>query len=308
MKTFVLLSASRLLAALSSKSPALAWAFRGVFVLCLAYVVLIGVLYFMQDSLIFPGHVFQGKSFARYDPQPGTELISLSTPKGERVAALFGEALSPKGEPLPEAAQRPTILYLYGNGQCLNYAQEELDLFRRLGTDVLVPDYLGYGLSAGKPGESGCYAAADAAYAYLTRDRGVQPGKLYIVGWSLGGAVAIDLAAREPAAGLATFSTFTSMEEMAKRQYPYLPVSWFLRSRFESEAKMPRVSCPVLLGHGERDRRVPFDMEERLARAVKTKATRFSVKDAGHNDFYVTGRDQIVREMGVFIRSDLKSR
>jgi fermentation-respiration switch protein FrsA (DUF1100 family) len=79
---------------------------------------------------------------------------------------------------------------------------------------------------------------------------------------------------------------------MARRQYPYLPVSLLLRHRFESERKIKAVTCPILLGHGELDTHVPFFMRNRLAKAAGGPVSLFSVKDAGHNDFFDEGREQ----------------
>ena len=156
-------------------------------------------------------------------PRADAELVTLSTANGDRVVALFGPALTREGEPHPEASRRPTLLYFYGNGMCLNDTLEQFDHFRRLGANVLIPDYVGYGMSGGQPGESGCLATADAAYDHLQSRRDVDPRAIVAVGWSLGGAVAIDLASRRPVAGLAAFSTFTSMVEMARRNFPFLP-------------------------------------------------------------------------------------
>lgn len=194
------------------------------------------------------------------------------------------------------------MLFFYGNGECLNYDLDRFDQLRRLGVNVMIPEYVGYGLSTGKAGEAGCTATADAAYLFLTTQKGVQPKRLMVVGWSLGGAVAIDLASRKPVGGLAAFSTFTSMVEMGHRQLPWLPVSVLLRHRFENERKLRQVACPVLLGHGDQDRRVPYEMCARLASAVKGPVRQFSVKGAGHNNFFGGEKGQVFNELRRFIR------
>ena len=165
----------------------------------------------------------------------------------------------PDGNPHPEAGQRPTILYFYGNAMCLNDAMFEFDHFRRLGLNVMIPEFVGYGMSAGKPSETGCRDTADAAFAHLQGRKDINPKKIVAAGWSLGGAVAVDLAARKPVAGLIAFSTFTSMAEMSRRSFPFLPATLLLRHRFDSEAKMSHLTCPILLGHGRRDEIVPVD-------------------------------------------------
>ena len=131
------------------------------------------------------------------------------------------------------------MIYFYGNAMCLSYATADLDRFRRLGLNVLIPDYVGYGMSGGSPSEKGCQATADAAYDYLVSTRTVDPRQIIAAGWSLGGAVAIDLASRHAVGGLIAFCTFTSSKEMARTNFATgCPVSLFTGHRFESLNKI----------------------------------------------------------------------
>src|SRR5262249_38921007 len=125
------------------------------------------VLYSLQTRIIFPGWETQGQPYAEIHPRPGTDLIRLKTETGEPIVALFGPALTPAGWPHPRAADRPTLIYFYGNAMCLKAAAIEFDQFRRLGLNVVIPEYLGYGMSGGSPSERGCRATADAVYDYL---------------------------------------------------------------------------------------------------------------------------------------------
>ena len=175
---------------------------------------------------------------------------------------------------------------------CLAYAQTEFDRFRRLGFNVLIPDYLGYGLSAGKASEMGCRETAETAYQALVA-RGFPPSRIIAGGWSLGGAVAIDLASRRQVGGLIAFSTFTSTHDMALNIMPIPMPRWFFTHKFESQSKIATITCPILLGHGRLDRLVPFPMFERLAASAKGPLSTLVIDDAEHNDFFDVGGPRI---------------
>lgn len=267
--------------------------------LATAYVAQIGILYASQEAMLFPGACTQGKKQVK--PPEGAELVHLDTRSGERIAALFGSALLTDGKPDPEARHRPTLLYFYGNGTCLQTSLDEFELFRRMGANVLIAEYVGYGLSQGKPSEAACYETADTAYDYLYTRSDVDPARIVAAGGSLGGAIAIDLAARKPVAGLVTFMTFTSLTDVARKHFPLAPVDPLLRYRFDSLTKIRQVRCPVLLVHGQRDLLVPVGMMDRLAEAVPTRATRVTIPKAAHPDLFSKGRKPIAGALREFL-------
>jgi hypothetical protein len=259
-------------------------------VIILAYLGVAIIMFSIQDKFVFPGSATtQGQHDAILTPSRSYDLLSLPTAGGEKVAAIFGKALQPNGQPLPDAATRPTIVYFYGNGACMAYSTDVFDHVRRLGANIIIPEYEGYGMSPGKPSESGCYAAADAAYNYLLSRNDVDPKKIIAMGWSLGGAVAIDLASRRDIAGIITLSAFTSMPDVAHQMIPWLPVSLILKYRFDNLRKLAGISSPILIMHGTQDDLVPFAMAPKLAAAAKGKVTRFDVQGAGHNDIFDVG-------------------
>jgi fermentation-respiration switch protein FrsA (DUF1100 family) len=266
-------------------------------ILAAVYLGFAAVMFSIQARIIFPGHETQAQPFAEVRPRPGTELVRLTTRQGVPIVALYGPAMTADGHADPRSAERPTLLYFYGNAMCLKDAGSDFERFRRLGINVLIPEYVGYGMSGGSPSEWGCQATADAAYEFLVDTRGTEPNRIIVGGWSLGGAVAVDLASRKPVAGLIMFCTFTSGVDMAHRIVPVLPASLLLRHRFDNVRKIPRVTCPILIGHGRDDRIVPFEMGERLAAAARTPVTALWIDGADHNDFFdVAGRrvDQAV--------------
>jgi uncharacterized protein len=269
------------------------------------YLGTIGMLYLMQTSLIFPGRESQGQSWATLTPPAGAEMAQLTTAGGDRTVALFGCALALDGTPLADAASRPTIIYFYGNGDSLkNSSVYMFGALRRLGANVCVPEYVGYGMSTGEVGEKGCYATADAAYEYLLTRADVDRSKIIAMGWSLGAAVAVDLAARHPVAGLAMFSTFTSMSDMAREVYPFIPgASLILKHRFESLSKIEKITCPIVVGHGTVDQSIPFSMGQQLAAAAKVPVTFLAVEGAEHGDIFSVGEAQVFGALRQLVES-----
>lgn len=288
-----------------STSP-LAWrrlALRLLLILAVASAGFLLVFAAFQESLIFPGRATQGRPEARFRPPPGTERIDLTLPGPTRIAGLFGRALGAGGLPHLDAARCPTVLYFYGNGMCLATSLGELDFFRRLGANVLIVEYPGYGLSEGRPGGAEFADAADAALEYLRARPDVDPRRIVVSGWSLGGGVAIGLAARagDRVAGLAAFSTFTSLADVAHAHWPLLPASLLLRHRFDSERLIRSVTCPILLAHGRRDAIIPYHMMARLAAAPRTRAETLTIEEANHNDFFDLGSRDLAAALERFL-------
>ena len=207
---------------------------------------------FSQTRLIFTGSMSQGQSLAQFTLPAGSVLISAKTIEAQcEIAMLFGPALGTDGCTDPMADHRPTMLFFYGNGGYLAAAMVEFQFLRRMGANVLAIELPGYGLSGGNPSEAGCYDAADTALAYIQSRDDINPQLVIACGWSLGGAIAIDLASRTPLAGLATFSTFTGIADIAHKWFPLIPAraaSLFLVAHFASERKIGAVRCPILIG------------------------------------------------------------
>ena len=177
----------------------------------------------------------------------------------------------------------------------------EFNKLRRLGNNVIVSDYLGYGMSSGQPSEAGCYATAEAVWNHAINRPDVDKGKIVPMGWSLGAGSAIELASTKPVAGLAIFSPFTSIADMARRVMPIFPTSLLLRHRFDNEAKLPGVKCPILIMHGTRDGIIPFDMSKRLAKIAGDRATFVPVEGADHNDLFDVGGAEMFQTIREFI-------
>jgi hypothetical protein len=152
----------------------------------------------------------------------------------------------------------------------------------RLGRAVLVYDYPGYGKSTGQPSEAGCYAAGEAALGWLIKDQGVPANEIILVGESLGGAIAAELATRHPARLLVLHSAFTSFPDVSQARLPWYPSRYLVHNQMKNIEKIQRVHCPVLITHGTADWTVPFAHGERLFAAANEPKQFIRREGEGH--------------------------
>ena len=192
----------------------------GLRLLVLVLVGFLVVLYSLQDRMIFPGAATQGTPEATVHPAAGAELVTLATPRADKVTALFGRSAQPDGSPLADPMSRPALLYFYGNAMCLAYAEPEFERFRRLGLNVMIPDYLGYGLSTGKPSEIGCRRDGRGRAWSICGREGFPASTDHRRGVVAGRRRRHRPASRQPFGGLIAFSTFTSTHDMARNLVP----------------------------------------------------------------------------------------
>ena len=218
------------------------------------------------------------------------EEINFTTVEGRRLHGWFIPGKT-SGETADETGKNPvTWLWLHGNGGNISHRVEEVAMVHhRLGVNVVIFDYQGYGQSEGKPTEQGVYADARAALKYLEQRPEVTSGRIVYFGRSLGAAVAVNLASVEPPLGLVLVSPFSSVEDMAKLGYPFLPVGWLTRGRFDSVKTIAIVNRPVLIVHGALDDTVPPAQSEKLFHAANQPKRFLLLPRASHNDTSTSG-------------------
>ncbi len=248
-----------------------------------------------QKFLVFNAQASRTRTAAVGTSAPrGAQTVLLRTDAGDNIVAYFGHALRPNGSPDTGYARRPTLLFFTGKGSSIAPERGLFQSFRRLGVNVLMPDYVGFGQSGGQESETNCFATARAAYEFLRAQPDIDQKRLVIAGYSLGSGVAVDLAAHElkakqPVAGLALFAAYTSMADMGHQEYPIYP-AWLLRLilkyPFASAAKMSQITCPVLLVHSRADRLIPYAMSDKLTALAKGPVTRITVTHAGHAEYF----------------------
>jgi fermentation-respiration switch protein FrsA (DUF1100 family) len=169
---------------------------------------------------------------------------------------------------------------------------------------VLAVEYRGYGASEKtQPTEAGLYADARAAWRHLTEVRGVPASRAVLYGYSLGGAVAVQLAGEMSPAGLITEGAFSSAAAWVHFHYPWMPAALaglVMRNRFESLEKATSLSLPWLLFHGRRDHITPFSHGEALA-GTTAGVRRLVPLECGHEDAIEIESDQMERTLKEFV-------
>jgi fermentation-respiration switch protein FrsA (DUF1100 family) len=241
-----------------------------VLVALVCYVGLVAVMYLAQRALMYFPYT------ARMTPQeadfPQAQEIMLRAADGTNVIAWL----------VPPQENNPLVLYFHGNGGSVAH---RVARFRKLiddGTGLVALSYRGYGGSEGSPTEEGLIADARAAYDFA-RTR-YPDARIVLWGESLGTGVAVAIAAEKDVAAVILEAPFTSAADVAFSAYPFLPVSLLMKDQFRSDARIGKVTAPVLIMHGERDRVVPFRLGERLF-AMANEPKRFvRFPDGGHED------------------------
>jgi hypothetical protein len=187
----------------------------------------------------------------------------------------------------PPGSGRPlTLLLFHGNAENIADALPFATLTRRAGYNLLLLDYRGYGRSEGSPSERGIYLDGEAALAALQGRPGVDPERIVLWGRSIGAAVAVHLAATRPVRALVLESPFTSVRDLLREggYWILLGLARFGTYRFDSAARMPRVTVPVLVIHGTRDEIVPFALGRRLHDLAPGRKELLAIEGGGHND------------------------
>ena len=187
-----------------------------------------------------------------------------------------------------------TLLWFHGNAGNISHRVENVAaLHERVGVNILIFDYRGYGQSEGSPSERGLYLDAEAALEYLRLRESASADKLVLFGRSLGGAVAVEMAARHDARAVIVESAFTSVRAMARRTPPFfsriVPTGAIVRARYDTLSRMKDVRAPILIVHGDADRTVLVDMARELYDAAPDPKSIYIVQGAAHNDTFTVG-------------------
>ena len=208
---------------------------------------------------------------------PVHENVSLETVDSKKLQGWFIPAFTSN-------SATPVVLFLHGNAGNIGHRWEKIRTLHELGVSVFIFDYRGYGQSEGKPSESGIYKDVDTAYAFLI-GRSVPPENIIVYGESIGGAFAVDLAARKSVKALIAEDAFTSVPAMVRRTMPFIP-TFILATRLDSHSKIKKVRAPKLIFHSVDDEIIPFGMGKAVFDAA-SEPKRFVQLRGGHNTAFL---------------------
>lgn len=248
------------------------------------YLLIVALAYSFQRSLLyFPDQ------YVLSEQELGAAGFDAMTISAENSGELLSLWRAPRDE------TKPIIIHFHGNGGSVAVRLPIYQAMAQDGAGVLAVGYPGYGGNAGSPGEDVFYATAQANYDWLMA-QGYGADKIVIAAQSLGTGVATWLASRNEASGLILEAAYTGMDDMAQRQFPFLPAKPLIKDRYRSLDRIDQIDMPFSWIHGTNDELVPFAMGQRLFDAAKEPKFARPVKSGGHNDLWTRGIDAVIRK------------
>ncbi len=269
-------------------------------IIVLGYLVFVVTIFLLQDRMLyFPTAVMNGTP-----ADIGLPFREITFKAADDVE-LFGWWV---GEPpsKEKGKQRDVVLFCHGNGGNISHRLDSLIIFNKLGLDIFIFDYRGYGKSEGKPSEEGTYRDVEAAWKYLVERERVQPARIILFGRSLGGAVAAPLAVKVKAKALILESTFTSVPDLGAQVYPLLPVRLLARFKYDTRLCLREIAetrpMPVLIIHSREDEMIPFQHGEKLFEAAG-EPKKFLLISGSHNAGFINSAKVYVEGLREFFSS-----
>jgi fermentation-respiration switch protein FrsA (DUF1100 family) len=250
-------------------------------VLVIAYVGVGLTLFFMQPTFLY--RPLREVAYTPEDIGIEFESITLETTDGVKLNAWY----------VPAKDAEMTILFCHGNGGNMMHRLDSISLFNKMGLNCLIFDYRGYGQSEGKPTEDGTYIDALTAYKWLTQTKKISSQEIIVFGRSLGGSIAAYVAERMKVRALVLESCFTSYVDMGKKFYPYMPVRWFARFKYDTISYLKNVQSPIMIIHSRNDEIIPFEFGLELYDSA-SEPKEFVEIAGSHNDGFLVS-DEIYR-------------
>ncbi|MCK9614499.1 MAG: alpha/beta hydrolase [Candidatus Omnitrophica bacterium] len=235
------------------------------------------VKYLEQRNLFFP---FREINYTPQEIGLSYEDIYFATQDNKKINGWF----------IPSKNAKYAILFFHGNAGNISHRLDKIKIFHDLGLNIFIIDYRGYGNSEGKPSETGFYLDARASYGYLIDKLKIKPSSIILYGESLGGAVAFELATQVDVLAIITEETFSSVRDVAKDIYPFLP-SFFVGDKFNSVSRIGKLTIPKLIVHSKDDEMIPFKHAQKLYESAKDPKMLVAISGSHNSAFLDSGKD-----------------
>tara|TARA_B100002019_G_scaffold95649_1_gene82362 strand:+ start:1333 stop:2145 length:813 start_codon:yes stop_codon:yes gene_type:complete len=249
------------------------------------YLIICFVIYLMQDKLLY----HPGENNYLDQNSLNHEIEKIHIPSDEKLIAWHYK----------KNKDFKTLLFFHGNAGKIDNRIYKLNEFSKMDLNYLIFAYRGFSGNSGKPHEAGFYKDAKAAKLWLNLNN-VPDNQIILYGESLGTAVAIEAAKENDFAGVILESPFTSMTELAKKYYPYLPVKILLRDKYDTIKKLKLVNSPILVMHGKRDKIVPYEMGLKVYEVAKSQKFKFF---NDYDDHMMDFNEDLVNSINNFVKN-----
>jgi fermentation-respiration switch protein FrsA (DUF1100 family) len=246
------------------------------------------VMYVLQPDMVY----FPTRTISQTPDQWGLEYedVYLSSSNQNKIHGWY----------LPAKNSKQSLVFFHGNGGNISHRGDSLKIFNRLGFNILIIDYQGYGKSEGSADEAAMYDDAQAAWKYLREVKKFKQSEIVIFGRSLGGAVASKLALDVEPQALILESTFSSISDMAKLFLPEMSKFIYFRYEFNTLQRITSINVPLLMLHSRADKIIPFELGKKVYEAAN-KPKIFIEMVGDHNSGFLQSQPGYEQAIGQFI-------
>ncbi|MDA9616066.1 alpha/beta hydrolase [Candidatus Pelagibacter sp.] len=222
-----------------------------ILIILIAYFSLLFIIFILQRNLLYHP---KENNYSGDELKVKIEKVKIKTSDNLELLGWFHEK---------NLSNFKTVVFFHGNAGMLENRIHKINHFKDMNINFLIISWRGFSGNLGKPSEKGLYEDGESAINWL-KEKGLQDSDIVLYGESLGTGIATHIAQHHKFAGVILESPFTSMVDVAKNVYPYFPIKFLLKDKYESDKKIRDINSPILIMHGETDKIVPFWMGEKM--------------------------------------------
>ena len=238
-----------------------------ILIIPIAYLSLLFIIFIFQRNLLY--HPNENNHFGD-KLEVKIEKVKIKTSDNLELLGWFHEK---------DLKNYKTIVFFHGNAGTLENRIHKINFFKDMNINFLIISWRGFSGNLGKPSEKGLYEDGESTINWL-KEKGLKDDDIVLYGESLGTGIATHIAQNQGFAGVILESPFTSMVDAAKNVYPYFPIRFLLKDKYESDKKIKNYNSPILIMHGQADKIVPFWMGKKMYKlANEPKYSYFPEKD-----------------------------